>query len=177
MEDLLDANFNPEHYHPEAVERVRASDLGLLDTSALVLRMIIELRAHDLAALQTTIAKIVLNRPAGYEMYQLITARMIIAYWKNDKAEFTRLTDLWLDGRRAHPGNWSTAVLGVKEFKPWLSEIEPSKFDVEFQAPPEITAEQRALIKDEKGYLRKALRENLEHIRAINIKLSVASLA
>jgi hypothetical protein len=177
VEELLNANFNPEHYHPEAVARVRTADIEKLDKQALVLRMIIELREKNLTALSSVIAKILFDPPSGYAMYQVMTARMIISYWGNDKAEFLRLTDLWLDGRRTWRGNWNSDVLEVKEFKPWLSEMNPMLFVLEPLAPPEITAEDRAFIKDEQAFLLAALKENLVHFRSMEIKGTATSLA
>jgi hypothetical protein len=176
MEVLLNANFNPEHYLPDVIAKARATSIDELDPSLLIVRMIIELNAKNLSGLEPAIAKILLNPPSGYEMYQVMTARMIVAYWKGDKAEFLRLTDLWLDGRRTWRSNWNSAVLEVKEFKPWFLEMNQKLFELEPLAPPEITTEDRAFIKDEKGFLHSALEENLEHFRAMEIKGSVANL-
>jgi hypothetical protein len=176
MEELLNANFNPEHYLPEVIAKAGANAVDQLAEDFLAIRMIIELRAKNLSALEAVIAKILQDPPSGYKMYQVMTARMILAYWKNDKAEFLRLTELWLDGRRAYPANWNSAVLDIKEFKPWLSEMNPKLFELEPVLPPEVTAEDRAFIKDERGFILAALKENIEHFRAMEIKGSVASL-
>jgi hypothetical protein len=177
MEELLNANFNPEHYLPEVIAKARLISLDQLEGNLLIIRMIIELRAKNLSALEPVITKILLDPPSGYQMYQVMTARMIVAHWKNDKAEFLRLTDLWLDGRRSWRSNWNSEVLEVKEFKPWLSEMNPKRFELDPVAPRKITADDSAFIKDEKGFLLAALKENIEHFRAMAIKGSVATLA
>jgi hypothetical protein len=177
MEALLDAHFNPGHYLPEAVANARGASLDQLEGSLLIIRMIIELRAKNLSALEPVIAKIVLNPPGGRELYQVMTARLIVAWWKSDKTEFLRLAGLWLDGRRSWRGNWNSDVLEIDEFKPWLSEMNPKLFELEPLAPPKATAEDRAFIKDEKGFLLAALTQNLKHLRAMDIKGPAASLA
>jgi hypothetical protein len=177
MEKLLNANFNPEHYLPEVTAKARAHSIDQLDGNLLFIRMIIELRAKNLVSLEKVIARILLDPPSGYEMYQVMTARMIVAYWKDDKAEFLQQTELWLDGRRTWRSNWNSDVLGISEFKPWLSKMNPKLFELEKAALSEITAEDRVFIQDERGFLLAALKENLEHFRAMDIKGSVANLA
>jgi hypothetical protein len=177
MEKLLDANFNPEHYLPEVVAKARTTPVDQLDANLLIIRMIIELRAKNLDRLEDVIARILLDPPSGYMMFQVITARMILAYWKNSKAEFLQVGEFWLEGRRTWSSNWNSDVLELKEFKLWLSEMDPKLLQMERVAVPEITAEDRTFNKDEKGFILAAVKENMEHFRAMDIKGSVASLA
>jgi hypothetical protein len=177
MEELLNAIFNPEHYLPEVIDKARVISIDQLDNGLLIIRMIIELRAKNHDALEQVIARILQDPPSGYTLCQVMTARMILAFWKNDKSEFLRLTDVWLDGRRSWRVNWNSAVLEVKEFKPWFLEMNQKLFELEPLDPPEITEEDRAFIKDEKRFLLAALKENMEYFRAMKIKGSVASIA
>jgi hypothetical protein len=162
---------------PEVINKVRAASVDELEGNLLIIRMLIELRAKNIGALQSLFDKILLDPPRGYEMYQVMTARLIVAYWNNDKAEFLRLADLWLDGSRTWRGNWNLAVLEVEEFKPWFSSMDEKLVVLKPLAPREITAEDRAFIKDERGFLLAALKENLAHFRAMNLKGNASSLA
>jgi hypothetical protein len=116
MTTSLDQFLDPAHYHSDAVAAAETAPLATLSTSLLVIRVAIDLR-HGRNADATLALKALANSgPVGYQLFQMTTGAMIVAYKTNDKAAFDRALDAWLAGRRQYPGNWINSLLDVPEF-------------------------------------------------------------
>jgi hypothetical protein len=168
MHSTLDRFLNPDSYHPEAVARVCQSEVNELATSLSIVRLCVELRKSDMDTATTVVNHLMKQPPLGYELFQLTTARMIIARTKNDKAAFIHALDAWLKGRAETPANWDDKILNVSAFQPWLSEVDPDKLKpvkVEFE---KMSDEDLSFVKDADAIPLKAVLANLDWLRQMN---------
>jgi hypothetical protein len=124
--------------------------MGSLDARLLSVRLQLELRRRDLVAAQSVL-RLLQAMPLGADRaFEVATARLIIAQMQNDKPAFVRALDAWLVGRAGNPNPdiWNNVVLEQPETAGGLAEVDPARIAPLPRRPVEITAEDRAFIKD-----------------------------
>jgi hypothetical protein len=95
---------------------------------------------------------------------------MIIARRNDDKEEFMRALDAWLLGRSKSPGNWDDIVLQEPSFQTWLAEVDTVKFIKVTAEEPKLSEEDLLFVQDVEAIPLKAVLENLEWLRQMQIK-------
>jgi hypothetical protein len=169
MKSLLDRFFNPSSYHSDAVSSAAHGELDEISNSFLIIRLCLALSKKTLGDADLVVTRLLLNQPVGYELFQLTTARMIIARNKNDKAAFMQALDAWLKGRAETPANWDDKILVEAAFQIWLAEVDPDKLKPIKVEPEKTSEEDLSFVKNADTIPLKAIFENLEWLRQMNI--------
>jgi hypothetical protein len=168
MNDTINKFLNPDSYHPEVVARACRHEIDELTSSLRILRLCFEVRKGDLNTATSVVNHLMKQPPLGYELFQLTTARMIIARTKNDKAAFMLALEAWLQGRSETPANWDDTVLKTPEFKTWLAEVEPDRLKPVTVELEKMSDEDMSFVKDADAIPIKAVLANLEWLRQMN---------
>jgi hypothetical protein len=169
MQDIIGRFLNPDSYSAQVVEEVRQVETAKLTTSWGIVRLCFELRNNDVRAAEVIINQLMKEPPFGYELFQLTTARMIIARQKNDNAAFVLALDAWLKGRRKTPQNWDDRVLEEISFQGWLADVDPKKLKPRTVRGHKISGDDISFVKHAAHIPLKAVLENLEWLREMKI--------
>jgi hypothetical protein len=169
MKTLIDQFFNPDFYHPDAVSNAAHGDLAEMNTSLLILRLCLELRKETSVDAERVVKCLVTRQPQGYGYFQFTTAQMMIAARNNNKSEFMLALDAWLKGRAETPTNWDDIVLQEPAFRIWLAEVDPDKLKPVKVETGKMSEEDLSFVKNADAIPLKAVLENLEWLRQMNI--------
>jgi hypothetical protein len=169
--------IDPANYHTEAVTDAGKSDVATLASGLLIVRLAIALHGADAADAQAAIALLEKGNRQGYELCQLMTAKLIIALWSEDYGVISFALEAWLDARRPAPGNWLNEVLNAPELTTYVAEIEPAKLALPPPKRPTVTKAVRALVKDLDCARVQAVTENLTWLRELGLKGPVKAIA
>jgi hypothetical protein len=168
MNDTINKFLNPDSYHPEVVARACQSKIDALTSNLRIVRLCFEVRKGEINTATSVVNHLMKQPPISYELFQLTTSRMIIAYNKNDKVAFMSALDAWLKGRSETPANWDNKVLKVPEFLTWLAEVEPDKLKPVTVELEKMSDEDLHFVKDADAIPLKAVLANLEWLRQMN---------
>jgi hypothetical protein len=144
-------------------------EISKLTTSFGIVRLCVELRNNHMAAVEAVINHLMKQRPLGYELFQLTTARLILARCKNDRDAFMLALETWLKGLKKTPQNWDDRVLEESSFQDWLADVDPKKLKVRTLRKRKMSDDDLAFIKDATNIPLKAVSENLEWLREMKI--------
>jgi hypothetical protein len=150
MDALLLRYFNPDFLDTALKAEAGSAELGSLDARLLSVRLQLELRRRDFGAAQNVL-RLLETMPLGVDRaFDVATARLVIAQMQNDKPAFMVALGAWLTRRAKNPDPdvWNQVVLEQPEIADWLAEVDPARIAPLPQCPVEITAEDRAFIKD-----------------------------
>jgi hypothetical protein len=150
MDALLLRYFNPDFLDADLKAEADSAELGSLDARLLSVRLQLELRRRDFGAAQNVL-RLLETMPLGVDRaFDVATARLVMAQMQNDKSAFMTALDAWLTRRAKNPNPdiWNQVVLEQPEIADWLAEVDPARIAPLPHRPVEITAEDRAFIKD-----------------------------
>jgi hypothetical protein len=159
---MIDRFLNPDAYHSDAVASASSGDIVTLSPDFLIIRLCVELRKNNISAIQVILQRMRKLKYVGYQLFQVTTARMIIAFRQHNKAAFMLALEAWLDGRHATPQNWDNKVLEQAEFQDWLLEVDPAKLEEPKLVVAQLTKEDRAFVKNQDEIALKSVLENME---------------
>jgi hypothetical protein len=169
--------FDPANYHPDAVAAAQAGEIDTLDVSLSLLRLCIELHKNDQAAALSVVLRLNREPLGGYQLWQKLTAALILALESLCEPEIKKALTAWLDGRDQYPGNWRNEVLDAPEVVPWLGRVDPARLIAPVIKPSILSPEERAFVRDIKSVCENAVRDNLTYLRDLGVKQSAATLA
>jgi hypothetical protein len=169
VKDTISRFLNSDHYSPDVVKQVSETGIAELKSSLGIVRLCFEMTNNRIDIAEAVAQRLMKQQYLGYELFQLTTARMIIACYKNDKNAFLLVLKAWLNGRKKTPQNWDNRVLEEPVLQKWLSEIDPKKLK-----PPELrkhnmSDDDFSFVKNVDGIPLKAVLENLEWLRQMQI--------
>jgi hypothetical protein len=150
MDALLLRYFNPDFLDADLKAEGSMADMGSFDARLLSVRLQLELRRRDFGATHGVLRRLE-AMPLGVDRaFEVATARLVIAQMQNDKPAFMTALDAWLAGRAKNPNPdiWNHVVLEQPEFADWLAEVDPARLAPLPRRPVEISAEDRAFVKD-----------------------------
>jgi hypothetical protein len=173
----LNQYINPDAYHPEVVAKAAAGEIAALRPDFLILRLGITLRDGNLDDADVAVARLESQGLVGYELFQLTTARMVLAFRRADQAAFQQALIAWLHGRRLYPGNWINSVLQESEFAAWLENVDPADLATPSVVHKPLTDEDRAYVRNLDAARLAAIHENLQWLREMGLTETVGELA
>jgi hypothetical protein len=168
MNPLIDRFLNPDNYHAVAMSNAARGDIDDVNSGLLILRLCLELRKASTDGAERVVERILSSQPRGYELFQVTTAQMVIARFKNDKSGFTIALDAWLNGRSETPANWDDGVLREPAFQTWLAEVDPDKLKPVQVEVRKLSNEDLSFVQDADAIPLKAVLANLEWLRQMN---------
>jgi hypothetical protein len=127
VKDTISRFLNSDHYSSDVVKQVSETRITELKSSLGIVRLCFEMTNNRINTAEAVAQRLMKQQFLGYELFQLTTARMIIAYCKNDKAAFTLALEAWLKSRKKTPQNWDSRVLEEPALQKWLSEVDHKK--------------------------------------------------
>jgi hypothetical protein len=169
--------IDPANYHTEAVTDAGKSDVATIASGLLIVRLAIALHGADAVDAQAVNALLEKDNRQGYELCQLMTAKLIIALWSDDHGVISFALEAWLDARRPAPGNWRHEVLHAPELAPYVAAIEPAKLALPPPKRTTVTKADRALVKYLDGARVQAVTENLIWLREMGLTGPVKAIA
>jgi hypothetical protein len=177
MITFLHRHVDPANYHPDTVADAKVGPVAAVGPNLLIIRLAVALdegnRLEAEAALQRLDAE---NRQA-HELFQVVTAKLILALESADSTIILSALDTWLEARKTAPGSWRNEVLEVPELAPYIAGIDPAKL-----APPAskrfvVTRAHRAMVHDIDAARIQVVTENLEWLRPLGVTGSVKDIA
>ncbi len=177
MKTSLDHFIDPANYHPDAVADAGRGEVVDVAPGLLLIRLGIELHKGNSAGAHAAVARLGADHRQGYELFQLLTAEIILALWSKDEAAIQSALDAWLDARKRYPGNWLDGLLEARELAPYVAKLDPAKLALPDIKPPAITPADRAMIKDLDAARVQAVTENLTYLRDLGVTGSVTAIA
>jgi hypothetical protein len=177
MTTSLDRFIDPVNYHPEAVINAARGNIADIDAGLLIIRLGVELYSGNRAGAQAAIKRLEADGRQGYELFQLMTAKLISALWTDDETVIKAALEAWLAARLLSPGNWFHEVLKAPELAPYCAQIEPAKLETPVLARYKVTKADRALVKNLDAARIQAVTENLEWLSEMGMTGSVKSIA
>jgi hypothetical protein len=169
--------FDPANYHPDAVAAAQAGDIDTMDVSLSLVRLCIELHKNDQAAALSVLHRLNREPLGGYQLWQKLTAELILALQSLHEPEIKKALTAWLDGRDRYPGNWHHEVLDASEIFPWLSRVDPARLAPPIVQSRILSPEERAFVRDIKSICENAVCDNLIYLRDLGVKQSAETLA
>jgi hypothetical protein len=150
MDALLLRYFNPDFLDADLKAEASAADLSNFDARLLSVRLQLVLRRRDFEAAQSMLRRLEAMRLGVDRAFDVATARLVLAKLQNDKPAFMLALDAWLAGRAQNPNPdiWNHIVLEQPEIADWLAEVDPARLAPLPRRPVEISAEDRAFMKD-----------------------------
>ena len=177
MKTSLDRFIDPANYHPDAVADAGRGEMADIPSSLLLIRLGIELHREDHAAANAAVERLEADNRGGYELFQLLTAKIVLALWSADETAILLALKSWLDARKRYPGNWSDDVLEAPELAPYVAKVNPAKLVPPKIKPRAITRADRALVKDLNAARKQAVTENLVYLRDLGVSDSITAIA
>jgi hypothetical protein len=173
----LNRFIDPANYHPEAVANADKGTLAELAPELLMLRLGLALQRADGVQAQAAIVRLEGQHRQGYELFQLMTGKLILALWTGDSATVLAALRAWLDARRPAPNNWCHELLDAPELAPYLAQLSPALLSLPKAKRAKITKADRALVKDFISARTQAVRENLPWLRQLGVSGNVSAIA
>jgi hypothetical protein len=100
VKDTISRFLNSDHYSPDVVKQVSETGIAELKSSLGIVRLCFEMTNNRIDIAEAVAQRLMKQQYLGYELFQLTTARMIIACYKNDKNAFLLALKAWLNGRK-----------------------------------------------------------------------------
>jgi hypothetical protein len=150
MHALLLRYFNPDFLDVDLKIEAGSAELGSLDARLLSVRLQLELRRRDFGA-ALSVLRTLESMPLGVDrLFEVATARLVIAQMQNDKHAFMIALDAWLAERAKNPNPdvWNHVVLEQPEIADWLSEVDAARIAPLPRRPVAISTEDLAFIHD-----------------------------
>jgi hypothetical protein len=177
MMNSLNRFIDPANYHPDAVANAGLAAVADVEPYWLIIRLGIALHGGDRQAAEAVLRRLDADNRQGHELFQVVTAKLILALESADSASILSALDVWLEARKSAPGNWRNEVLDAPELAPFITGMDPAKL-----APPVIkrfvvTKAHRAMVRDIDAAREQAVIENLEWLRPLGVTGSVKAIA
>jgi hypothetical protein len=169
MKGIVSRFLNSDHYSSDVVKQVSETRIAELKSSLGIVRLCFELTNNRIDIAEAVAQHLMKQQFLGYELFQMTTARMIIACYKNDKIAFLLALEAWLKGRKRTPQNWDSRVLEEPTLQNWLSEIDPKKLKIPPLRKHNMSDDDFSFVKNVDGIALKAILENLEWLRQMQI--------
>ncbi len=169
--------IDPANYHPDAVADASRGEVADVARGLLLIRLGYELHRGNDANANAAVKRLEADNRHGYELFQLLTAKIILALWSKDETAIHAALDAWLNARNLYPDNWSDDVLEASELVSYVATVGPAKRTLPTIEPSAITRADRALVNDLDAACVQAVTENLGHLRELGITGSVRALA
>jgi hypothetical protein len=173
----LHRHIDPANYHPDAVAEARAGPVAALEPHWLIIRLGLALYAGDRREAEAALRHLDAENRHGHELFQVVTAKLILALESADRAAILSALDVWLDARRTAPGNWRNEVLDAPELAPYITGMDPEKLAPPVRKRFVVTKEHRAMVRDIEAAREQAVTENLEWLRPLGVTGSVKAIA
>jgi hypothetical protein len=177
MTTTLNRYIDPANYHPDAVLNAAKSNVADVDPGLLIIRLGIELHSGNRAGANAAIKRLEADGRQGHELFQLMTAKLILALWTNDETGIMEALNAWLDARLLAPENWHNDVLNAPELAPYHAKIDPIKLAPQAALRYAVTAADHALVSDLDAARVQAVTENLIWLREMGMAGTVKSIA
>ncbi len=177
MMTSLNRFIDPANYHPDAVADAGKGTVTDLPPGLLIIRLGLALERNDRKDAEQAICRLQDDNTKGYELFQLMTGKLILALWTQDKPTIIAALEQWLDARRPAPGNWCHDALAAPELAPYLTQIDPEKLILPVTKPTRISKADRALVKDLDTARIQAVTENLHYLRDLSVTGTVKAIA
>jgi hypothetical protein len=100
MKGIVSGFLNSDYYSPDVVLQVSQAHIGELKSSLGIVRLCFKMTNNRIDVAEAVALKLMKQPILDYELFQLTTARMIIACYKNDKNAFLLALKAWLNGRK-----------------------------------------------------------------------------
>ncbi len=177
MTTSLDRFIDLANYHPDAVAEAGKGAVADTESGLLIIRLGMELHRKNRPAAEQAIARLEDENRQGYELFQLLTAKIILALWAKDDSEIVTALDAWLEARRTMQGSWRHDALEAPELAPHLAQIDPVRLALPEVMKTKVTKADRALIKDLDAARKQAVAENLIWLREAGVSGTITSIA
>lgn len=177
MTTSLDRFIDSANYHPDAVVDAADGAVANLPPSLLIIRLGLALHRGDRGEAEAVIHRLEGDNRGGYELFQLMTGKLILALWAQDKGVILAALEAWLDARRPTPGSWRHDMLEAPELVPYLAQIDPAKLVLPETKPARVSQADRALVKDIDLARIQAVTENLHWLRELGLTGSIKAIA
>jgi hypothetical protein len=177
MKTTLDRFIDPENYHPDAVADAGKGSVSELLPGLLIIRLGIALRCADRGEAEEAIRRLEGDNRQAYELFQLMTGKLILALWAQDKAVIHAALEAWLDACRPATGSWRHNLLEAPELVPYLAQIDPAKLFLPETKRRPVTKADRALVNDINAARSQAVTENLSWLRDLGVTGTVEAIA
>lgn len=158
--------LDPADYSPEAIAAARAGQPAELNTDLKIVRLTCALKDNDLQASQDILALLESDELAGNALFKARTGALFVAARQGDQNAFDRALASWMAGRDMWPGNWIDEVLNAPELLPMLSALHPALIKQREAAKQTLSKAQLGFVKDLGFIIMRAVRDNLQWLRA-----------
>jgi hypothetical protein len=169
--------IDPANYHPDAVANAALGTVSDVELHWLIIRLGIALHAGDRQVAEAAVRRLDADNRQGHELFQVVTAKLILALESANRAAILSALDVWLDARRTAPGNWRNEVLDAPELTPYITGMDPAKLAPPVRKRFVVTKEHRAMVRDIEAAREQAVTENLEWLRPLGVTGSVKAIA
>jgi hypothetical protein len=177
MMNSLNRFIDPANYHPDAVANAGLAAVADVEPYWLIIRLGIALHGGDRQAAEAVLRRLDADNRQGHELFQVVTAKLILALESADSASILSALDVWLDARKSAPGNWRNEVLDAPELAPYIAGVNPEKLVPPAIKRVRITKADRAMVRDLDAACIQAVTENLEWLRPLGVTGSVKAIA
>jgi hypothetical protein len=169
VKDTISRFLNSDHYSPDVVKQVSETRIAELKSSLGIVRLCFEMTNNRIDIAEAVAQHLMKQQFLGYELFQLTTARLIIAYYKNDEIAFMLALEAWLKERKKMPQNWHNSLLEEPALQKWLSGVDAKKLKKPALRKQKMSDDDFSFVKNVDGIPLKAVLENLEWLRQMQI--------
>ncbi len=177
MAHALNTYLDPGAYSPEAVAAAREGDAANLNNDLKIVRLTCALQDNDMEASKDLLALLEGEALSGHALFKARTAALLVAARQADRPGFDRALASWMAGRDAWPGNWIDEVLDAPEIRQWMPQLHPTLIKQREAARRALTNAELTFIKDLGFTIIRAVQDNLQWLRPIDAKASMADFA
>jgi hypothetical protein len=177
MHPQIHTYLDPADYSTEAVAAARAGQPAELNSDLKIVRLACALEDNDLQASQDMLTLLEKDELAGNALFKARTGALFVAARQGDQNAFDRALALWMTGRDMWPGNWIDEVLNAPELLPMLPTLHPALVKQREAAKQTLSKAQLGFVKDLGFTIMRAVRDNLEYLRAVEPKGTMADLS
>ncbi len=177
MATALNTYLDPGAYSDDAVASARAGDAAALNNDLKIVRLSCALKDNDLEASKGLLALLEGQALSGHSLFKARTAALIVAARQRDQPAFDRALASWMAGRDTWPGNWIDEVLDAPELRDMLPTLHPVLIKQRDAARRTMTHAELTFVKDLGFTIMRAVQDNLEWLRAVDARGTIADLA
>jgi hypothetical protein len=177
MTQPLNSYLDPAAYSDEAVAAARTGDIANLNSDLKIIRLTCALQDNDMEVSKGLLDLLEGEALSGHALFKSRTAALLVAARQADQTGFDRALASWMAGRDAWPGNWVDEVLDAPEFRPWLSRLHPILIKQRESARRALSKAELTFVKDLGFTIMRSVQDNLQWLRAVDLKGSIADLA